>query len=149
MKCKHCQLDEEKIIYKGSYWTLILSKQDYLGRAILALNRHIGNFSDINDNELMEFKIILHRYESILNKLYGCTMLNWCCNMNNAYGKDNCSPHVHLHIRPRYKEKVIVNDMEYTDKEFGAHYDRFAPIQFDEETIQIISQMIKEQFDKI
>ena len=149
LNCKHCNIDDNKIIYKGKYWTLYFTKQDYLGRCILATNQHLENFSNLSDLELISFRNMITAVENTLKDLYGCTMLNWCCNMNNAYSKDSqTSPHVHIHIRPRYKNPVTVNNITYTDNEFGSHYDRFAQIQFDEETTTIIFNQIKETFCK-
>ncbi len=48
-------------------------------------------------------------------------MFNYSCLMNNAY-RDNETPHVHFHFRPRYKTTIKVLDFEYTDPNFGEHY---------------------------
>ena len=148
MSCKHCNIDESKVLYKSKYWTLSFHKQDYLGRCILSTNRHLDKFSCLTDDETISLRNHLKALEDMLRDLYGCTMLNWCCNMNNAYAKENPQPHVHIHIRPRYKNEVVVNGTNYKDKEFGAHYDRFAPIQFDEITTTIIYNQMKDNFSK-
>ena len=149
MICKHCNIDESKVIFKGKYWTLIFAKQDYLGRCILVTNRHINNFTKLSDAELISLKNMLAAIESTLKELYDCTLLNWCCNMNNAFSENTKEqPHVHIHIRPRYKNEVNINKIKYTDNEFGSHYDRFAKIQFDDETAKIIYNQFKNCFNK-
>lgn len=148
MSCKHCNIDYNKIIYKGKYWTLSFNKQDYLGRCVLTTNKHISKFDELNDEEVISLRNMLKAIEKELKDLYGCTMLNWCCNMNNVFAKENPDPHVHIHIRPRYKNSVNINGIIYKDNEFGAHYDRFAPIQFDEETIKIIFNQMRDSFKK-
>ena len=146
--CKHCNQDESKIIFKGKFWTLVFHKQDYLGRCVLNTNRHIDNFSKLRNDEVIDLRNMLSAIENELKDLFGCTMLNWACNMNNIYSEKNPNPHVHIHVRPRYKNKVNVNGTIYEDKEFGAHYDRNASIQFDNETINFIYKQMKENFEK-
>ncbi len=148
MNCYHCNIDKNKIILKNDYWTLSFHKQDYLGRCVLSTNRHVETFTEITNDELISFKKMLKAIENLLKDLYGCSMLNWCCNMNNVFSKKNPNPHVHIHIRPRYKEVVEINNTTYKDKEFGSHYDRFAKVQFDEQTIDLIYNQIKENITK-
>lgn len=147
MNCKHCNVDTNKVIYTSKQWNLVFHKQDYLGRCILSTIRHVDNFSKLTDEEVIDLRNLLNSIEVTLKKLYGCTMLNWCCNMNNVYSRiDTPNPHVHIHVRPRYQNTVNINNVDYKDKEFGEHYDRFAPIQFDSETINIIFESFKSEF---
>ncbi len=148
VNCRHCNPDKNAIIYKGKFWTLVFHKQDYLGRCILNTNRHINNFSKLTDVELIDLRNMLSAVENELKDLFGCTMLNWVCNMNNAYSEEKPNPHVHIHIRPRYKNQVNINGVIYEDKEFGSHYDRNASIQFDDSTIKFIFNQIKNNFSK-
>lgn len=146
--CKHCNPVKEKIVFCGKFWTLIFHKQDYLGRCILITNRHIDNIAKLDDEEVIDLRNMLSALEGELRDLYGCTMLNWCCNMNNVQSRENPNPHVHIHIRPRYKNQVNVNGVVYKDKEFGSHYDRSAPVQFDEQTTKFIYKQMKGNFEK-
>ena len=148
MMCKYCNINLDKIIYKSEYWTLCFHKQDYLGRCVLISNRHIDSFSKLTDNEILDFRKMFTAIESELKELFNCTILNWCCNMNNACNKEQIDPHLHIHIRPRYKTEVKVEDIIYIDNEFGEHYDRFAKIQFDDKTIDYIFTKIKNNFKK-
>ena len=42
--------------------------------------------------------------------------------MNSFYKESGTNPHLHIHVRPRYDEPVMVNGRTYTDGEFGHHY---------------------------
>ncbi len=42
--------------------------------------------------------------------------------MNQAYQVDPPVPHVHFHVRPRYKQPVEFQGIVFEDREFGEHY---------------------------
>lgn len=42
--------------------------------------------------------------------------------MNNFYKEAIPNPHLHIHVRPRYKNAVVINNHSYTDAEFAHHY---------------------------
>ncbi len=147
MNCTHCDHTNKSVIYKSKYWTIVLHKQDYLARCVVDLNRHVNNFARLSNEEVIELRDLLGKYEVMLKDLFGCTMLNWCCNMNNAYGEGR-DAHVHIHVRPRYKNSVTIKDITYVDKEFGAHYDRKAPVQFNQDTQDFIYKKLAENASK-
>lgn len=144
MICKKCQLDQDDVLYSNADWTLMFGKQDYLGRCVLVSKRHIDSFTKLTDKETLSFKSTLNKIEQALKNLYGCSLLNWCCNMNNSVD----DPHLHIHIRPRYRNTVKINNTIYQDKEWGKHYDRFAIIQFNEEDIKTIFEDFKKEMNK-
>lgn len=51
-------------------------------------------------------------------------VFNWMYFMNNVYQEENPNPHVHWHVRPRYKNPVLFDGQEFTDPDFGKNYDR-------------------------
>lgn len=40
----------------------------------------------------------------------------------NFYKEATPNPHLHIHVRPRYKNAVVINDHAYIDTEFAHHY---------------------------
>ena len=42
--------------------------------------------------------------------------------LNNFYKETTPNPHLHIHVRPRYKNAVVINDHSYDDTEFAHHY---------------------------
>lgn len=44
--------------------------------------------------------------------------------MNDAYQEAEPLPHVHWHVRPRYRQPVSFQGREFADPEFGRHYVR-------------------------
>ncbi|MBE5759739.1 MAG: HIT family protein [Clostridiales bacterium] len=122
--CEWCAYKEtEWLLYKSLHWSVYLADvQDYIGRCILVLNRHCGSLSELNIPEWMDLKTIIDRIEYIYREVLGAELSNWSCLLNNFYKEDTPDPHLHLHVRPRYKNAIVINDHAYEDAEFAHHY---------------------------
>ncbi len=145
MKCTYCQkADEDDLILQARYWNVILAKdQTYLGRCVVASIRHCGSLSELKKEEWEEFIELVKKLESALQNSFGATMFNWTCLMNDAYKKETPYPHTHWHFRPRYNQKVKINELFFEDLEFGHHYDRTKKREIDLETKRGIISEIK------
>ena len=86
------------------------------------LNRHCGSLSELDVPEWMELKTVIDRLEWIYQEVLGAELCNWSCLLNNFYKEAEPNPHLHIHVRPRYKNAVVLNDHAYTDTEFAHHY---------------------------
>ena len=124
--CDWCNLSEEDKqfqVYEGKSWTVFLSdEQDYIGRCILVLKRHCGSMSELTDDEWKELHKLICKIESCLKAVLGATLCNWSCLMNSFYKESEPNPHLHIHVRPRYAEPVMLNGNTYVDNKFGHHY---------------------------
>ena len=76
---------------------------------------------DITEEEQLDFFVLIKKLESFYKEKIGATMFNYSCLMNNAY-RDNETPHVHYHFRPRYKNPISILGQEFADPNFGEHY---------------------------
>ena len=125
-KCEWCNLTEEEKrwqLLESKYWTVYLAdEQDYVGRCILVCNRHCGSMSDLNLSEWIELKAIIDKFEQCYKVLLGVELCNWSCLMNSFYKEEDSNPHLHIHVRPRYKEPLSINGHLYADNEYGHHY---------------------------
>ena len=115
--CEWCAYKEnEWLLYKSLHWSVYLADvQDYAGRCILVLNRHCGSLSELNISEWIELKTIIDRLEFVYKEVLGAELSNWSCLLNNFYKETTPNPHLHLHVRPRYKNAVVINDHSYED----------------------------------
>ena len=122
--CEWCAYKEnEWLLYKSLHWSVYLADvQDYVGRCILVLNRHCGSLSELNTSEWIELKTIIDRLEYIYKEVLGAELSNWSCLLNNFYKETIPNLHLHLHVRPRYKSAIVINDHSYEDIEFAHHY---------------------------
>ncbi len=124
--CVWCNLSEEDKkyqVHETAFWSVFLSdEQDYIGRCILVLKRHCGSMSELTVNEWEELRKLICKVETCLKMVLGATLCNWSCLMNSFYKESEPDPHLHIHVRPRYDEPVMVNGRTYIDCEFGHHY---------------------------
>ncbi len=77
---------------------------------------------ELTDDEWKELRKLICKVETCLKTVLGATLCNWSCLMNNFYKESEPNPHLHIHVRPRYNEPVMVNGHTYTDSEIGHHY---------------------------
>ena len=127
MVCHICDIkkDNEDLIFETDFWGVLLSwNQRYLGRCYIFSKRHFGAMSDMTTEESSDFFEVVKKLEAAIKKTFGAEMFNWSCLMNNFYKKENPNPHIHWHVKPRYRNKVVVAGKTFEDKEFGHHYSR-------------------------
>jgi len=127
MECEVCDIKDgnKDLIFETPFWGVLLSwNQRYLVRCYIFSKRHFGNMSEITTEETLDFLEVVKRIEGAIKKTFGAEMFNWSCLMNNFYKKENHNPHVHWHVKPRYRNKVVVAGKTFEDKEFGHHYSR-------------------------
>ena len=124
--CDWCNLSEEDKkfqVCESKSWSVFLSdEQDYIGRCILVLKRHCGSMSELTDDEWEELRNLVCKIEECLKTVLGAAHCNWSCLMNSFYKAAVPDPHLHIHVRPRFSQPVILNGRTYTDSEFGHHY---------------------------
>ena len=123
-KCEWCEFNKKDwLLLKTPNWTVYLSDvQDYVGRCILVSKRHCGSISELNTSECSDLKSIIDRLEYIYKEVLGAILCNWSCLMNDFYKKEEPNPHLHIHVRPRFKNPIIINNHSYIDQEFAHHY---------------------------
>lgn len=150
--CEFCDLlpdDEKWMFYESDFWKIYLSdKQDYIGRCIIVSKRHCESLACLNLNEWDDLKCIINSLEKMVSKILHATMFNWSCLMNNGYKKDNSCPHVHFHVRPRYKQTLTINGKEYTDEEFAHHYVNDKENKLDDESRDVLFSIFKNNIEK-
>ncbi len=145
--CEWCNLsekDKKYMLFQTEYWQVFLAdKQDYIGRCILVCKRHVGALSDLNDEEWFDYKQAVNKLEKAIFDAFGATMYNWSCLMNDFYKSDIPNPHLHIHLRPRYRNPVLINGKVFIDEEFGHHYNNEKTSTVNENDFQRIYSILK------
>ena len=123
-KCEWCDYKEtEWLLHKSLHWSVYLADvQDYVGRCILVLNRHCGSLSELDISEWIDLKAMIDKLECIYKEVLGAELSNLSCLLNSFYKEPIPNPHLHIHMRPRHKNAVVINKHAYEDTEFAHHY---------------------------
>lgn len=142
------------ILYKSKYWEVVFVSwcQEFVGDCIISCNKE--SLSELTNDEWLELGKLEKELERVTKKLFGATMFNFACLMNNAY-RDNEKPHVHFHFVPRYKNELKIFNKVYKDRHFGYNFWKWDLSKFKrqkdifakEEKIKIF-EMIKKEFMK-
>lgn len=140
-------------LYKGKCWDVIFGVwcQDHPGYCIVGNNKE--SLSELTSDDWIELGKIEKELERVCKKVFGATMFNFACLMNNAY-RDNEKPKVHYHFVPRYKEKLKLFGKVYKDKHFGYNFWKWNLSKFkcqkdpfSEEDRLKIYEMMKNEFN--
>ena len=127
-ECDWCSLtDKQKkyLLITTDFWSVYLAdEQDYVGRCVLVLKRHCDSLSELTEKEWFDLRYVVRHVESCFKSVLGATMCNWSCLMNSFYKESSPNPHLHLHVRPRFKNPIVINGNQYVDEQFGHHYAR-------------------------
>lgn len=105
MKCIFCDIDQSKIentiIEETDYFYILPTLGSLVdGYVLIVTKRHINSMSELNDNELEEYKTIITKYQKLFNKVYNKTPIvfeHGTPNQNSKM-KANSVTHAHTHI---------------------------------------------------
>lgn len=134
----------DNFIFETKYWEVYLNPdQYYLGRCVVSIKRDVGEMSLLTKEEWLDFGELVRKIETGFKKIFGATMFNWTCLMNDAYKEEKPHPEVHWHMRPRYSKPVEFASQTFEDKEFGSHYARGTELEVPPEVFEKIIEKIK------
>ena len=105
MKCIFCDIDHSKIentIIEETENFIIMPSLGSLvdGYILIVTKRHINSMSELNENELIEYKNIIDKYQNLFKKIYNKTPIvfeHGTPNQNSEM-KANSVTHAHTHI---------------------------------------------------
>lgn len=125
--CIICELvaTEDFAVFETKYWKITVApKQPVLGRLFVTARHHRTSLSELTTEEWVDLQHVIKQSEQTLTKAFEPELFNWSCLMNDAYQEAEPLPHVHWHVRPRYRQPVSFQGREFADPEFGRHYVR-------------------------
>lgn len=105
MKCIFCDMDHSKIentiIEETEYFYILPTLGSLVdGYILIVTKRHINSMSELNENELIEYKNIIGKYIELFKKIYNKTPIvfeHGTPNQNSEM-KANSVTHAHTHI---------------------------------------------------
>ncbi len=102
--CNRVECDEEEhfVLYRGSFWYLLLNLYPYNnGHILMVLNRHEAMISSLSADEIAEMGTLLQVMEKALLETYHPDGVN--CGYNGGASAGAGIPeHLHLHMLPRW-----------------------------------------------
>ncbi len=112
-------------VFETRDWVVVLNPYDqhYLGRSVIILKRHAPTLASVSDAEWLDYKQLVGVFAKATSEAFGAEHFNWTFNMNHAFRENPPRPHVHGHVRPRYRGEVKFAGLTFEDREFGNHYD--------------------------
>lgn len=112
-------------VFETRNWVVVLNSNDqhYLGRSIIILKRHAPTLESVSDAEWLDYKQLVGIFAKAASEAFGAEHFNWTFNMNHAFRENPPRPHVHGHVRPRYRNEVKFAGLTFEDRKFGSHYD--------------------------
>lgn len=113
-KCMWCNYKDDYLRLKEyKYWNLYLAEsQSIIGWSHVVLQRHIENFEELTDSELIELKKVVSELKAILKKAFYPDLFN-------IIQAGNMVKHLHIHIVPRYKTSRQFEGRTFQDPDFG------------------------------
>jgi diadenosine tetraphosphate (Ap4A) HIT family hydrolase len=145
-------MEKEILLWETNCWGVILhTDQKYLGRAVVVLKRSpCGSLSELLPAEWLDLsEHVIKPYESSVKKAFGAELFNWACLMNLAYQNTPPDPHVHWHVKPRYRHPVEISDTTFTDEKFGRHYEAETTRLVSSELMNEITSRIRSAHDDL
>ncbi|MGB9936985.1 MAG: HIT family protein [Methanobacterium sp.] len=113
------------LFYETSHWLVFLApNQSNIGTCVIALKRHDGVLSGLNEEEWIDFGKTVKIMETAVKKSFNPTLFNWGALMNADYMKEKPDPHIHWHFIPRYRHEVKFDGLIFVDKYFGSMHPR-------------------------
>ncbi|HAP37451.1 hypothetical protein A2574_03765 [Candidatus Shapirobacteria bacterium RIFOXYD1_FULL_38_32] len=142
--CDHPDTNTLNFVTSSDHWNVFLNnEQACLGRMVVVAKRHVPSLGELTQQEQLDFFKLVKILEDSVKTAFGASLSNWSCLMNDAYQEEDPRPHVHWHLRPRYKNNVELNGQTFSDPEFGHHYSRERKFNVDDITVKIIVDKIK------
>jgi ATP adenylyltransferase len=94
--------DEGLIVRRGDHTFAVLNRFPYAsGHLMVAPNRHVGELTDLGDDEVLEVHRLAGQGLGALAETYGPQGFNLGWNLGRIAGA-GVTDHVHLHVVPRW-----------------------------------------------
>ena len=105
INCAYCMKDENPSLYEKFGYRLkdlktstvyVFREQSHLGRVIVAYNDHVGEITDLSEEEMHAFMDDVRKVALAIHKAFNPDKVNY-----GAYGDP--MKHLHFHLVPKYK----------------------------------------------
>lgn len=144
-------MDKDFRIHEGDAWRLTLRQnQALLGTTFITLKEHKESLPELTQAEEEEFIAVRNRLYGAVGLAFAPNVINISNLMNLAFNPDDpdfeAHPHVHWHVKPRYKDPVRLEGQTFADPEFGQYLRKGRVHNVSLEMGRLIAGRIREHF---
>jgi len=134
---------EKLKIKEYKHWDLTLHHdQYYLGRCVLWCKRNeVTDLLDMTEEEREEFWLISRKIRGAVRGAFSPDLINYASFSNRT-------KHLHFHIIPRYKSKVVFGEIIFEDKNFGSSPFPYSTLKVDDALVEKIREILKQNLEK-
>jgi len=116
------------VLIEDDHWIVALNEnQAMLGRVYLVLKRHETDVTALTSTEQSSLWGLVARTKLALDSVVAPDHYNYMFLMNVV-------GHAHFHIYPRYRSARTFSGVEFSDDQWGGHYDPAAARRLENET---------------
>lgn len=122
------QDDENYVLHRGEFCYVLLNTYPYNnGHLMVAPYRHIGDFTELTDDEFLEMMKLTKISVSAIEKSMGAQGFNIGFNLGRVAGAGRAD-HIHLHIVPRWNGDTnfmpVIGDTKVLSEALRNTYER-------------------------
>lgn len=104
------------LLLEGQHWDLFLhADQTVIGRVYLWSKSDATDLMDVSIEAFQELHALGRRVKAALTQLYQPSIFNYL-SLNHQ------TPHLHVHIIPRYERPIARHGYTFIDENFGSSY---------------------------
>jgi len=127
------------VLVEDDHWIVALNEnQATLGRVYLVLKRHETDVAELTSTEQSSLWMWVARTKRALDNVFAPDHYNYMFLMNVV-------SHAHFHIYPRYRTARTLAGVDFTDDQWGGHYDPAANRRLDPSTQSGIVEAIQKE----
>lgn len=121
--CNVLEADNDFVVLRTAFWNVVLAPdQMYLGRAYITALDHVPDLGALGPDRYMELYMVKLQYEDLVKRAFGAVHVTYAELGNHGYRTNPPHAHFHSHVRPRYRNPVVVGGETFVDIEFGNHH---------------------------
>lgn len=130
---------EKLKIKEYKYWDLMLHHdQYYLGRCVLWCKRDdVTDLLDMAEEERGEFWLISRKTREAIRSAFSPDLINYASFSNRT-------KHLHFHIIPRYKNKIVFEGSIFEDKHFGSSPFPYPTLEVNDALVEKIREVLEQ-----
>jgi len=107
---------------------------------MVKLNRHVVDLFEVKEEEKDELFEIMRKLRNAVKDLFKPDLFNYASLGNQVQ-------HLHVHLVPRYKEKIIFENIEFGDENWGRNFSPHGEQKLPQSILNKLREQIKQKLE--